>query len=83
VVIVGPGSEETIRRALRSPRWGRLLLDGARGLRFPAGRVADCCLRLLDLLAACRGRVRTIEINPLFVEGGDVVAVDALVEPAG
>jgi acetate---CoA ligase (ADP-forming) len=83
LVIVGPGSEETIRRALRSPRWGRLLLDGARGLRFPAGRVADSCLRLLDLLAACQGLIRTIEINPLFVAGEDVVAVDALVEPTG
>jgi succinyl-CoA synthetase beta subunit len=41
-------------------------------------RLIDGCLRLVDLLRATG--LRTIEINPLFVEGDDVVAVDALVE---
>lgn len=79
VVVAGPGSERTVRRALSTTRWGRLLLEGGRGRRFPADRVVDCALRLLDLVTATR--LGTVEINPLFVEGDGVVAVDALVEP--
>ena len=40
----------------------------------------DCALRLIDLVAATD--LGTVEINPLFVEGDGVVAVDALVVPA-
>ncbi|MGH2674246.1 MAG: acetate--CoA ligase family protein [Actinomycetota bacterium] len=79
VVVAGPGSEGTLRRALTSTRWGRLLLEGARGRRFAADRVVDCCLRLVDLVAATG--LGTVEINPLFVTADEVVAVDALVEP--
>jgi succinyl-CoA synthetase beta subunit len=42
--------------------------------------VIDCALRLIDLITATG--LATVEINPLFVEGNEVVAVDALVEPA-
>lgn len=80
VVVAGPASDRTVRRALSTTRWGRLLLEGARGRRFPADRVIDCALRLLDLVTATG--LGTVEINPLFVEGNEVVAVDALVEPA-
>jgi acyl-CoA synthetase (NDP forming) len=79
VVVAGPASDWTVRRALSSTGWGRLLLEGARGRRFPADRVIDCALRLLDLVTATG--LATVEINPLFVDGTDVVAVDALVEP--
>jgi acyl-CoA synthetase (NDP forming) len=77
VVVAGPGSEVTARRALSSIRWGRLLLEGARGRRFPVERLVDVTLRLIDLVAATSAR--TIEINPLFLHGNDLVAVDALV----
>lgn len=80
-VVAGPASERTVRRALESTAWGSLLLEGARGRRFPVDRVIDCTLRLLDLVTA--SGLTTVEINPLFVEGDDVVAVDALVVPAG
>ncbi|MGH2696561.1 MAG: acetate--CoA ligase family protein, partial [Actinomycetota bacterium] len=80
VVVAGPASERTVRRALSTTRWGRLLLEGGRGRRFPADRVADCALRLLDLVTATG--LATVEINPLFVDGTGVVAVDALVEPS-
>jgi succinyl-CoA synthetase beta subunit len=79
VVVAGPGSERTVRRALSTTRWGRLLLEGSRGRRFPVDRVVDCAVRLLDLVAATG--LGTVEINPLFVDGDEVVAVDALVDP--
>jgi acyl-CoA synthetase (NDP forming) len=79
VVVAGPGSGTAVRRALRSTSWGRLLLDGARGRRFPVDRLVDCCLRLVSLVEVTG--LRTVEINPLFVEGDEVVAVDALVVP--
>lgn len=80
-VIAGPGSETVVRRALDEHPWGRLLLEGSRGRRFPVQAVADVALRLLDILTAHRNRIEAIEINPLFVDGDDVVAVDALVVP--
>jgi acyl-CoA synthetase (NDP forming) len=79
VVVAGPGTEATVHRALSSMRWGRLLLEGDRGRRFPVERLVEVCLRLVDLVAVTG--LRTIEINPLFLQGGDVVAVDALVVP--
>jgi acetate---CoA ligase (ADP-forming) len=81
VVVAGPGSPATVRRALEGSGWGRLLLEGARGRRFPWERVAETALRLLDLVEANRA-IAEIEINPLFVDGDDVVAVDALAVPA-
>lgn len=80
VVVAGPATDASVRRALAATRWGRLLLEGSRGRRFPSDAVVDCCLRLLDLIAATG--IGTIEINPLFVEADGVVAVDALVAPA-
>jgi acetate---CoA ligase (ADP-forming) len=80
VVVAGPGSEETVRRALGSTSWGRLLLEGARGRRLAVDAVTDCCLRLIAIVAGTG--LRTVEINPLFVNGQGVVAVDALVVPA-
>jgi acyl-CoA synthetase (NDP forming) len=81
VVVAGPASDRTVRRALASTPWGRLLLEGARGRRFPVDRVVDCAIRLIDLVGGAG--LTTVEINPLFVEGDDLVAVDALVVPAG
>jgi acetate---CoA ligase (ADP-forming) len=77
VAVAGPGSEVTVGRALSSIGWGRLLLEGARGRRFPVDRLVEVCLRLIDLVSATGAR--TIEINPLFLQGDGVVAVDALV----
>jgi acetate---CoA ligase (ADP-forming) len=81
--IAGPGSPITIRRALEPHAWGRLLLQGARGRRFPADQITDVALRLIALVDGCRETLRAIEINPLVVDGDGVVAVDALAEPAG
>ena len=80
VVVAGPGSERTVRRALASAPWGRLLVEGGRERRPAVGAVIDCCLRLIALVASTG--LRTVEINPLFVDGQGVVAVDALVVPA-
>ena len=80
-VVAGPGSEATVRRALEERPWGRLLLEGSRGRRFPVDAIAEVTLRLLDILTAHRDRIEAIEINPLFVDGDELVAVDALVVP--
>ena len=82
-VIAGPGSPAAVRRSMESSGWGRLLLEGARGRTFPVDRVIDVALRLMGLIEAGRGRLRAIEINPLVLDGDDVVAVDALAEPPG
>jgi acetate---CoA ligase (ADP-forming) len=80
-VIAGPGSRTSVRRALEENAWGRLLLGGSRGRRFPVGAITDVALRLLDIVSAHRAHIEAIEINPLFVEGDQVIAVDALVVP--
>jgi acyl-CoA synthetase (NDP forming) len=80
-VVAGPGSEAAVRRALEDHPWGRLLLEGSRGRRFPVEAISNVALRLLDVLTEYGGRIEAIEINPLFIEGDDVVAVDALVVP--
>lgn len=80
-VVAGPATAATINRALASTRWGRLLLEGARGRSFAVEPLFDCLLRLVDLVESTG--LGTIEINPLLVSAEDVVAVDALVEPAG
>jgi acetate---CoA ligase (ADP-forming) len=79
-VVAGPGSPPTVRRALERRAWGRLLLEGARGRRFPVDRVIDVVLRLIAILDG-RPDLATVEINPLFVEEDGAIAVDALVEP--
>jgi acetate---CoA ligase (ADP-forming) len=80
--IAGPGSPTAVRRAMEPHAWGRLLLEGARGRRFPVDRIVDVTLRLMALAERCRETLRVIEINPLVVDGDEVVAVDALAEPA-
>jgi acyl-CoA synthetase (NDP forming) len=80
-VVAGPGSRTSVRRALEENAWGRLLLEGSRGRRFPIETIADVALRLLDIVSAHRHRIEAVEINPLFVEGDQVIAVDALVIP--
>src|SRR5919106_1584697 len=75
---------ELIARALLDEQfgpWGRLLLEGSRGRRFPVDAITDVTLRLLDVLTTHRDRIEAIEINPLFVDGDEVIAVDALVVP--
>ena len=68
-----------MRRALAVAPWGSLLLDGARGKRFPVDDIAAVVLRLIDLVAG--GELDTVEVNPLLVDTDGVVAVDALVVP--
>lgn len=78
VVVVGPGSRAQVRRALAPLPWGLLLLEGARGRRFPVDAIADVVVRLIHLVEASDGRLDAVEINPLVVAGDRVVAVDAL-----
>ncbi len=56
----------------------RVLLDGYRG-RAPADldQIADAMVRLGALAIASQGRLRELDINPLFVVDGRIVAADA------
>ncbi len=56
----------------------RVLLDGYRG-RAPADleQIADAMVRLGALAIASKGRLRELDINPLFVVDGKIVAADA------
>ncbi|HEX2030382.1 MAG TPA: acetate--CoA ligase family protein [Actinomycetota bacterium] len=83
LAIAGPGSVAAVRRALEDAAWGHLLLEGARGRRFPVDRVVEAVLRLIAVVDACRDAIATVEVNPLMIDGDDVVAVDALVVPRG
>jgi acyl-CoA synthetase (NDP forming) len=80
-VVLGPGSERDVMRALEPHAWGRLLLEGARGRRFPVDRVTEVLLRLIALVESCGDRLSAVEINPLVLERDNVVAVDALAVP--
>ncbi len=54
------------------------LLDGYRGRpRADLDALAAVLVRLGDLAAAADGRVRELDINPLFVAGDRIVAADA------
>lgn len=59
---------------------GSALLNGARG-RAPADvdKVADVVLRVADLAVALGDRLESLEINPLFVDGERIEALDALI----
>ncbi|MEO7937915.1 MAG: acetate--CoA ligase family protein, partial [Burkholderiaceae bacterium] len=56
----------------------RVLLDGYRG-RAPADleQIADAIVRLGALAIASKGRLRELDVNPLFVVNGKIVAADA------
>ncbi|WP_198971735.1 acetate--CoA ligase family protein [Xylophilus sp. ASV27] len=72
-----PLSHATARRMLDALK-SRPLLAGYRG-RPPADldAIADALVRLGALAAACGGRLRELDINPLFIAGGRIAAADA------
>lgn len=72
-----PLSHDTALRMLRSLR-SVALLQGFRG-RPPADldAIAEVMVRLGALAAGSEGRLRELDINPLFVAGGRIVAADA------
>ncbi|MCB1472918.1 MAG: acetate--CoA ligase family protein [Rhodobiaceae bacterium] len=73
-----PASAEEIEAAIRRLRVARLL-DGFRGGgRADIPALASGIARLADAVAAHAGEIVELEINPLFVHAGGVVAVDVL-----
>ena len=61
------------------------LLSGARGQpALDIGALARMAVRLGDAMLGWRGRIASIDVNPvmLFEQGGGALAVDALVETA-
>jgi acetate---CoA ligase (ADP-forming) len=74
-----PVDSSEVRRMLDELR-GAPLLRGARGAR-PAdlGRVADAICALGNAALSLGGSLRALEVNPLWVSGDRVEAMDALV----
>ncbi|MGE5290643.1 MAG: acetate--CoA ligase family protein [Micromonosporaceae bacterium] len=74
-----PADAEEVRRALGELR-GAALFRGARGTE-PAdlGRVAEVIARLAALAAELGDQLESLEVNPLFVRGSQVEALDALI----
>lgn len=59
---------------------GALILEGYRGQpAVDPDALADIIVRLGQLITDHRGRIESIDVNPLFVLGGDIAAADALV----
>jgi acyl-CoA synthetase (NDP forming) len=78
-VALAPIGLEGARELLDSLR-GRALLDGFRGSApVDVDRVADVVARVSELLADHPDSIEELDLNPLAVSDGAVVAVDALV----
>lgn len=81
-IAIPPFSRDRALALIRSIR-GYALLDGFRGApRADIGALADILVRLGDLAAAGRDRIRALDVNPLLLypEGQGALAVDALLE---
>jgi acyl-CoA synthetase (NDP forming) len=74
-----PVSADDVRGALGDLR-GAAVLRGARGTE-PAdlGRVADVIARIAAVATDLGDRLESLEVNPLFVRGSQVEALDALI----
>jgi acyl-CoA synthetase (NDP forming) len=74
-----PAARDDIRRSLESLR-GAVILQGARG-RPPANldRVTDAIAAIADLALALGDDLTALEVNPLYVNGNEVEALDGLV----
>jgi len=80
VLPVDPGEVKRMLAELR----GSALLQGARGRR-PADldALAEVICLLGDAAAALDGSLRALEVNPLWVDGSQVEALDVLIVTAG
>jgi acyl-CoA synthetase (NDP forming) len=74
-----PAARDDIRRGLESLR-GAVILQGTRG-RPPANldRVTDAIAAIADLALGLGDDLTALEVNPLYVNGNEVEALDGLV----
>jgi succinyl-CoA synthetase beta subunit len=74
-----PAARDDIHRSLESLR-GAVILHGARG-RPPADldRVTDAITAIAELALALGDDLTALEVNPLYVNGSEVEALDGLV----
>jgi hypothetical protein len=82
-VLLAPCKEADVARALDGLRIAALL-HGVRG--EPAVDIAALCrlaVQVGDMVHAAGGEIRSVDLNPVMVNAGGVVVVDALVEVAG
>ena len=81
-LLLPPFGEDEVRAALARLRIAPLL-SGARGQpALDIGAFARMAVRLGDAMLGWRGRVASIDVNPvmLYAQGGGALAADALVE---
>lgn len=79
VVALAPVTVEHARKMLNRLR-GRKLLDGFRNSPpVDVDLVAAVIVRVSELMSDCKDRISELDINPLVVSDGHVVAVDAMI----
>lgn len=77
-LVLLPATRDDILAALRSLRGARML-EGYRGLpAVDPGAVADAVVRIAEAAMALGDGLAALEVNPLFVAGSHVEALDAL-----
>jgi acyl-CoA synthetase (NDP forming) len=84
-ILVPPFDASEVRSALRSLRIAPIL-DGVRGERaLDLDAVASVAIGVGRLICAAKGRIASIDLNPVMVgaAGEGAVVVDALIERAG
>ena len=74
-----PAARADVEERLAATRLGRALAGPASPAADGLARVVDVLLGIHNLVRAARGRISAIDINPLVIHPGGVVAVDALV----
>ncbi|QYY29009.1 acetate--CoA ligase family protein [Cupriavidus pinatubonensis] len=82
-VLLAPCREADVARALEVLRIAPLLY-GVRGeLAVDLAALCRLAVQVGDMVHAAGGEIRSVDLNPVMVNAGGVVVVDALVEIAG
>ena len=79
VIVPLPTSKTAVLKALSKLK-GAAVLKGLRGKKpVDQDKLVDVVLKIASVALALGERVESLEINPLSVDGSDIVALDALI----
>jgi acyl-CoA synthetase (NDP forming) len=79
VIVPLPTSKTAVLKALSKLK-GAAILKGLRGKKpVDQDKLVDIVLKIAQVALALGDRVESLEINPLSVDGSDIVALDALI----
>jgi acyl-CoA synthetase (NDP forming) len=79
VIVPLPTSNTAVLNALSKLK-GAAVLKGLRGKKpVDQDKLVDIVLKIAQVALALGERVESLEINPLSVDGSDIVALDALI----